>query len=96
MKLGIYELGFLEYFLSQSLHLNLCSVYFVGMFLAIIWACLFPSIVRKYCFASEIESNEKSQLLKNNDEETTTELCEKIPGSLIITKIGLLLHNILF
>lgn len=50
------------------------------MILAVIWASLFPSIVQKYCFVDEIESNEKSQLLKNNDEETTTKLCEKTHG----------------
>lgn len=59
------------------------SVHFIGMFLAIIWACLFPTIVPKNCFIDKNVTDEKSQLLKH-DEETTTEYCEKTHGSLTI------------
>lgn len=57
------------------------------MFLAIIWASLFPTVEKKYCFPDENVSSEKSQLLKH-DKKITKESHEKTHGSLTIRRIG--------
>lgn len=67
-----------RFYLSQSLHF---FVNFIGVFVAIILASQFPTIVQKNGFIGDNVPNEKSQLLKH-DKETTVKYCEKTHGLL--------------